>query len=164
LGDPKKPRKKYDTPRKAWQADKLSRELHLVGTYGLRSKRELWRMETELSRIRTQARRLLAEPPEQRAVDEGRLLKSLSRIGAVGATPTLDDVLGLTVENLLERRLQTIIRKKGLASSIYQARQLIKHGHVKIGDRVVTIPSYIVSSTEESAVKIREGSPVAKQL
>jgi len=164
LGDPKKPRKKYVTPRKAWQADQLARELHLVGTYGLRSKRELWRMETELSRIRKQARMLLAAPEEERALNESKLLSYLSRIGIVGSMPTLDDVLGLTVEDLLERRLQTIVMRKGLASSIHHARQLIVHGHVKIGDRVVTVPSYIVGAAEEAKVRLREDSPLVKQL
>lgn len=161
MGDPKKPRKKYSTPRNPWQADQLSRELHLMGVYGLRNKRELWKIETELSRIRKQARRLLAQPVEERIDDETRLLKALSRRGIISEAATLDDVLGLTVENLLDRRLQSMVKQKGLSSSIHTARQMVVHGHVKIMDRVVTIPGYLVRTDEEPTVRIKEGSSMA---
>ncbi len=161
MGDPKKPRKKYSTPRKLWQADQLSRELYLVGKYGLRNKRELWKAETELSRIRKHARRLLAEPIDERMEEENGLLRSLSRKGIVGGSPVIDDVLGLTVENLLERRLQTIVKNKGLVSSIHTARQAVSHGHIKVKDRRVTIPGYLVRVEEEPTVRVKEGSTLA---
>ncbi len=161
MGDPKKPRKKYSTPRKPWQADQLSRELFLLGTYGLRNKRELWKASTELSRIRKHARRLLAEPVDERMEEENSLLRSLSRKGIVGGAPTLDDVLGLTVENMLDRRLPTVVKSKGLVGSVYAARQAVSHGHIKINDRVVNIPGYLVKVDEEPTVRIKEGSPLA---
>ncbi len=161
MGDPKKSRKKFSTPRNQWQADQLSRELHLMGTYGLRNKRELWRTETELSRIRKQARELLAQPVEERLSAETKLLKSLSRKGIIGEAATLDDILGLTVENLLDRRLQSMVKNKGLAPTIHKARQIVTHGHIKVRDRVITIPGYLVMSEEEPTVRVREGSNIA---
>ncbi len=161
MGDPKKSRKKYSTPRNQWQSDQLSRELHLMGTYGLRNKRELWRTETELSRIRKQARQLLAQPVEERMNDETKLLKALSRKGIISEAATLDDILGLTVENLLDRRLQSMVKNKGIAPTIHKARQIVVHGHVKVRDRVITIPGYLVMGEEEPTVRVREGSNVA---
>lgn len=162
MGDPKKPHKKYNTPKTAWSTDQISRELWLVGKYGLRNKRELWAAETELSRIRSQARKLLAESIETRLDNEQILLKSLNRKGIIGASPTLDDVLGLVVENLLERRLQTIVMSKGLLTSIQAARQAITHGHIMVGDRRVTIPGFIVQLIKEPTVRLVEGSSLAK--
>jgi small subunit ribosomal protein S4 len=127
MGDPKKPRKKYTRPRTPWRADLLAQELYLVGTYGLRNKRELWKAQTLLSKIRKQARMLLAAPPEIRAKREATLLTSLAKKGLVSTDATLDDVLSLTVENILARRLQTVVWRKGLASTPYQARQFIAH-------------------------------------
>ncbi len=164
MGDPKKPRKKYATPRMTWQADQLARELWIVGKYGLRNKRELWIAETELSRIRNQARKLLAEPIETRVEAEKRLLKSLSRKGLIGSSPSLDDILGLIVESLLDRRLQSVVKSKGLVPSIQAARQAVTHGHVKVGDRRVTIPGYLVRMNEESTVRLIEGSNLAKLM
>ncbi len=164
MGDPKKPRKKYATPRMTWQADQLARELWIVGKYGLRNKRELWIAETELSRIRNQARKLLAEPIETRVEAEKRLLKSLSRKGLIGSSPSLDDILGLIVESLLDRRLQSMVKSKGLVPSIQAARQAVTHGHVKVGDRRVTIPGYLVRINEESTVRLIEGSNLAKLM
>ncbi len=162
MGDPKKSRKQYNTPRNPWRSDQLSQELFLVGTYGLRNKRELWKSQTQLSEIRKQARALLAATAEVRARQEPKLLSRLAKLGLVRQEESsLDDVLSLTVENVLERRLQTLVWKRGLARTPYQARQLITHGHIVIGDRRVTIPSYIVSPAEEALLRVREGSPLA---
>lgn len=164
MGDPKKPRKKFSRPRTPWRADLLAQELYLLGTYGLRNKRELWRAQTMLSNIRKQARTLLAAPPEVRAQREATLLRSLTKRGIVPADATLDDVLSLTVENILARRLQTIVWRKGLAYTPYQARQLITHRHIVIGDRVVTKPSYLVSAEEEPKVGFRADSPYKSRI
>lgn len=162
MGDPKKPRKKYSAPKHPWRSDQLSQELYIVGTYGLRNKRELWKAHTELSRIRKQARMLLAEPHEIRVKKEKELLSSLSKMGIVDSKSSLDDVLTLTIESLLERRLQTIVWKKGMALSPYQARQMITHGHIMIGNRIVTRPGYMVKRDEE--VRLSERSPLRSQV
>lgn len=157
-------KKKWKGPRHPWIAEQLSRELELLGTYGLRNKRELWRAHTELSRIRRQARQLLAAPEEVRVREERKLLDSLYRKGLVGDKATLDDVLGLTIEDLLERRLQTIVWKKGLSKTIYQARQMVVHGHIEVRDKEVDVPGYMVSREVEETVKIRESSPMLMQV
>jgi small subunit ribosomal protein S4 len=162
MGDPKRSRKKYSTPKHPWRGDQLSQELYLVGTYGLRNKRELWKAETELSRIRKQARILLTAPSEVRITQETNFINSLVRKAIVAPYSTLDDVLSLTVESLLERRLQTIAWRKGIAHSIYHARQMITHRHVSVSNKVIKVPSYVVSSEEESSVRIRDGSSLLK--
>ncbi|MCP8313941.1 MAG: 30S ribosomal protein S4 [archaeon] len=158
MGDPKKPRKKYSAPKYPWRGDQLSQELYMVGTYGLRNKRELWKAHTELSRIRKQARMLLTEPHETRGKKEKELLSSLGKMGIVDLKSSLDDVLSLTIENLLERRLQTLVWKRGMASSPYQARQMITHGHIMIGDKIVTRPGYMVKRDEDMKVKLSDSS------
>ncbi|MDH2899578.1 MAG: 30S ribosomal protein S4, partial [archaeon] len=70
MGDPKKPRAKFNPPRNPWRSDQLSQELYLLGTYGLRNKRELWRAQTYLSNIRKQARQLLAAASDIRGREE----------------------------------------------------------------------------------------------
>ncbi|MGQ9780888.1 MAG: 30S ribosomal protein S4 [Nitrososphaeria archaeon] len=160
MGDPKKPRKKYSTPRMPWRSDVLAAELQLVGVYGLRNKRELWKAKTMLSNFRGQARLLLAMPEAERKSKEKLLLGRLAKYALVGDNSTLDDVLSLTVEDILERRLQTIVWRKGLAKTPAQARQFIVHGHVSIGDQVVKRPSMFVEADDEESVRLREDSPV----
>ena len=123
-------------------------DLNTLGEYGLKNKRELWKARTELSRVRHQARSLLALRPEIREQKEPILMKSLARIGLVKDGATLDDVLNLDINNLLSRRLQTMVMKKFSFKTPYQARQAIVHGHITIGDRVITVPSYIVNIKE----------------
>lgn len=158
MGDPKKPKNQFKKPRRPWTSDQLMSELQIVGTYGLRNKRELWKAQTELSRIRKQARALLALPHEVRSGKETELLNSLRRLGLVQEGATLDDVLNLTIETLLERRLQSIVVRKGFAKTPWQARQAVVHGHITVNDRIVNIPSYMVRRDEEGMVSIRKDS------
>jgi small subunit ribosomal protein S4 len=161
LGDPKKQRKKYETPRFPWRADILQEELKVLGQYGLRNKRELWRHKTMVSNFRSIARSLLGKTKEERQVLEKQLLSKLYRLGVLPETAVLDDVLDLTVEDILERRLQTVVFRKGLAKSIYQARQLITHGHIAVNNRRVTVPSYLVTREEEDKITYAPQSPLA---
>jgi len=152
MGDPKKQRKKYATPRFPWRTDILQSELKLQGQYGLRNKRELWRHKTEISRFREIARSLLGMPAEQRERMEKQLLERLNRLGILPETAVLDDVLDLTIEDILERRLQSMVFSKGLTKSIFQARQLITHGHIAIEGKRVPTPSYLVLRDEEAKI------------
>lgn len=144
-----------------WTTDQLNAELYIMGSYGLRNKRELWKAETEVARIRNQARALLALSAELRAEKEKRLLNFLNRLGLAREDATLDDILNLKIEDLLERRLQTIVMKKIGTTSPYQARQIVGHGHVSIGNRKVNIPGYIVKAEEEHQIMIHIEVPGA---
>ena len=155
MGDPRKPKKSYHRPRRIWTTDQLNAELYILGSFGLRNKRELWKAQTEVARFRNQARALLALATEARTEKESRLLKSLNRLGLVTESASLDDVLNLKIEDLLERRLQTIVMKKAGTKSPHQARQVVVHGHVSIGDRIVNLPGYIVKKEEEDLIRLR---------
>ena len=155
MGDyPKNSRKMWRRPKRPLNYDLLNEELYVLGTFGLKNKRELWKAHTELSRIRNQARSILALTQEVRVKKEPILMRSLARIGLVKENASLDDVLNLKVTDFLSRRLQTVIQKKSSIKSPYFARQVVVHGHVMIGDRTVTVPSYIVAVEEEDQVHL----------
>jgi small subunit ribosomal protein S4 len=105
MGDPKKQRKKFDTPRFRWRKDILQEELKLLGQYGLRNKHELWRLKTTLSKTRGIARSLISKTPEERAKMENEQVIKLKKLGILQETAVLDNVLDLTIEDILERRL-----------------------------------------------------------
>jgi len=161
MGDPKKQRKKYDTPRFPWRTDIMQEELKLLGQYGLRNKHELWRHETMLSKFRGITRSLIGEAAGERKKMEDELLARLKKLGFLQETAVLDDILDLTIEDILERRFQTIVFRKGLSKTIQQARQLITHGHVMIGNQRVTIPGYIVTRPEEGKIAYTTQSSLA---
>ena len=154
MGDPKTPRRVWKKPKRPLNYDLMMDELKILGTFGLKTKRELWKTQTELSRVRLQARSLLALRQEIRERKEPILIQSLSKIGLVDQNSTLDDVLNLQVTDLLSRRLQTMAQRKLYFKTPYQARQAIVHGHVMIGDSVVTIPSYVVKTEEEAKIHL----------
>ena len=163
MGDyPKNSRKMWRRPKRPLNYDLLNEELYVLGTFGLKNKRELWKAHTELSRIRNQARSLLALTQEVRNKKEPTLMKSLARIGLVTENSTLDDVLNLKVTDVLSRRLQTVIQKKVSIKSPYLARQAVVHGHVMIGERVITVPSYTVTVEEENQVHLAPEVDLAK--
>jgi small subunit ribosomal protein S4 len=154
MGDPKYPNRVWRKPKRPLNYDFMMEDLNTLGNYGLKNKRELWKARTELSRVRHQARSLLALRQEVRAQKEPVLMKSLVKIGLVKEDATLDDVLNLAVNNLLDRRLQTIVQRKFTLKTPYQARQAITHGHITIGDRTITVPSYIVTVKEENSIQL----------
>ena len=154
MGDPKTSRRVWQKPKRPLNYDLIMDELKTLGTFGLKTKRELWKTQTELSRVRLQARSLLALRQDERERKEPILMQSLSKIGLVNEDSTLDDVLNLQVTDLLSRRLQTIAQRKLYFKTPYQARQAIVHGHIMIGDGVVTIPSYIVKTEEEAKIHL----------
>ena len=164
MGDPKYPRKVWRKPKRPLNYELKMDELQTLGTFGLRTKRELWKAHTELSRVRQQARSLLALTQEARAEKEPILLKSLSRIGLVSENASLDDVLNLKPTDLLARRLQTIVSTKLGFKTPYQARQAVIHGHIMVGDRKVDIPSYTVTVEEEGTVHFSPESKIPEML
>ena len=154
MGDPKTSRRVWQKPKRPLNYSLLEDELKTLGTFGLKTKRELWKTQTELSRVRLQARSLLALRQDERERKEPILMQSLSKIGLVNEDSTLDDVLNLQVTDLLSRRLQTVAQRKLYFKTPYQARQAIVHGHIMIGDGVVTIPSYVVKIEEEAKIHL----------
>jgi len=162
VGDPRRLRKKWKGPRHPWRKEVLAEEIRILGEYGLRNKRELWRAKTMLRKFRARARAILALPPDRKAAEEKMLIGKLAKLGLLDETASLDDVLRLTVEDILERRLQTIVYKKGLAKTIYHARQLITHRHIVVGDRIVTSPGRIITRDEEALVDYAPRSPYRK--
>ena len=114
-----------------WKKTQLSLPL---GQFGLRNKREVWRVRLTLAKIRTAARELLTldEKSQKRLFEGNALLRRLVRIGVLDESRMkLDYVLGLKVEDFMERRLQTQVFKLGLAKSIHHARVLIRHRHIR---------------------------------
>ena len=154
MGDTKNFRRVWKKPKRPLNFDLKMEELKILGTFGLKTKRELWKARTELSRVRNQARSLLALRQEVRDKEEPNLIQSLTKVGYVQPNATLDDVLNLEISDLFSRRLQTVVQKKFYFKTPYQARQAVSHGHILIGDRIVNIPSYVVSVDEEPKVKL----------
>jgi small subunit ribosomal protein S4 len=140
--------------------DMLDAELKLLGQYGLRNKREIWRHKTLLSKYRGIGRSLLGMSTEERKKQEKQLLDRLHRLGILPEEAALDDVLDLALEDILERRLQTLVFQRGLAQSIQQSRQLIAHGHIAIDGKRVSTPSYLVLKDEETKIAYAPKSPL----
>ena len=167
MGDPRKIRKKYETPRHPFEGERIKAENQIVGAYGLKNKRELWKAESELRKYRTNARDIQASLRlgDARAIEQIKsMVGRLSRYGIISENATADDILALNIQSFLERRLQTLVMRKGLARTPGMARQLIVHGHIAVGDRKVTIPGYKVLKNEEESVNYAPNSPIANEL
>ncbi len=164
MGYPGKSRKTFDTPSHPWQGARISEEAELVKKYGLKNKREIWKAATTLRKYRREARKLLfdiqevGERGEHAKYESEKFLNRLKRVGLIVYDSTLDDILTLGIENLMDRRLQTQVRSHGFANSMRHARQLIVHGHIAVNGRRVTIPSYVLPTSEQELITFYEGS------
>ena len=168
MGDPKFPRRSYDTPSHPWQGERIKAEVEVVREYGLKNKTEVWKAQTILRNFRKQSRELQARirsGDAQAQIEADALLRKCSRIGILPVTgATLNDVLLLKEGDILDRRLQTIVNDKGLSTTIKQARQMITHGHIHINGHRVTVPGYIVTREEEASVVYNAASPFTDDM
>ena len=167
MGDPKFPVKKYDRPAHPWEGERIKRESNLVFKYGLKNKKELWRVQSFLRELRRQSRLLQAKNrtgDPQAARETAALIAKCRRLGLIKENADLNDVLLINIEDVLSRRFQTITFKKGLARSIGHARQLIVHGHVTLGSRQLTVPGYIVREGEDAAIIYTAKSPLSSDM
>ena len=161
MGEPKFARPKFDTPSHPWKAERIEEEHAIQKNHGLKNMREIWKSKSQLRRHRRQAMRLIGMADDgiahsQREKDD--LIRSLHNKGLIASDASLDDILSLGTEDILNRRLQAQVYYKGLASTMKQARQLVTHGHICVGDQKVTIPSYTVSRDEEELIKYHVSS------
>jgi small subunit ribosomal protein S9e len=150
------------SPRRPYEKERLDKELKLVGEYGLRNKREVWRVQYMLSKVRSVARSLLTLPEKdpKRLFEGAALLRRLTRLGLLSESEQkLDYVLGLSIEKFLDRRLQTRVFASGLALSIHHARCLIKQRHIRVGKRMVNVPSFLVRLESEKVIEFALTSP-----
>lgn len=167
MGQPKFNRRKYDKPSHPWQGERIKAEKEVKVKFGLKNKTELWKAQSRLREIRGQARDLVARArnaADTQAQKETQLLLSrLGRLGYLGDNATLNDVLAVDLERILNRRLQTQVYLKGLARTPGQARQFVSHGCILIGERRITVPSYVVRRGEEELIVIDPKKAIADE-
>ena len=152
----KRKHKKFSWPRKLYDKPRILAENKLVEKYGLKNKREIWKTEAKVKYFRNRAKSLITADPEE----QQKFSVKLNTIGL--GVKTVADVLALDKESLLKRRLSSIVASKGLANTPKQARQMIVHKKIKIGDRVVNVPSYLVPVKEENLISIKQKSKKLK--
>ena len=155
MGHPKFSRPKFDTPKHPWKRARIDEEHDISARHGLKNMKEIWKARSQLRRMRQQAMKLIGKvdashPHWMKEKDD--LLQSLIRKGILSEESTIDDILTLNVEDILNRRLQARVYAKGLASSMKQARQLVTHGHITVAEQKITIPSYAISREEEELI------------
>jgi small subunit ribosomal protein S4 len=158
MGDPKKQRKKYSRPLTPWETGRIEEEKSLKREFGLKNKKEIWKIRSLLRRYLSEAKRLITDKSRQSEFESEKLLSTLRSYGLIEASAKLDDVLEINSHNILSRRLQNVVFKKGLSRTVKQARQMIVHGHIVIGDKKITIPSYLTKVEEEELISYQVSS------
>jgi small subunit ribosomal protein S4 len=155
MGDPRKNRKKFQTPMHPWQSARIESEKEIVKKYGIKRKNEIWKMDSQLKSFLKRAKTVIALRTEQSEIEKKQLLDRLSKLGLLKeGDARVENVLNLTLKDVMERRLQTVLVKKQIAQSMLQSRQFITHGIVAVGTRKVTSPSYLVAVSEEPNIRL----------
>lgn len=158
MGDIKHLRKKYKGPSHPWNRNVIEEEKKLLQEFGLRRKHELYKATSFMKKYKDIAKKLIADRTIQGTKEKALVLQKLQRLGLLQEGAKLDDILNIELRNILERRAQSRIYRKGLAKTMAQARQMIVHGHILVGDAPITFPSYLVSLTEEEVLHFSAAS------
>ncbi|MBI2449011.1 30S ribosomal protein S4 [Candidatus Pacearchaeota archaeon] len=138
---------KYKRPRKLYDKYRIEAEKEIVKKYGLKNKKEIWKAEAAIESIRRRGKMLIVAEPEKQRKFVSKLKKMNFDINEIS------DVLALNKEDWLKRRLQTIVYEKKLSESPKQARQLIVHKHIAVGDHIINKPSYMVDMDDEKKIR-----------
>ncbi|MBI2650942.1 30S ribosomal protein S4 [Candidatus Woesearchaeota archaeon] len=160
MGSPRKLRKKFSKPSHPWQKERILAEKELLNAYGLRRKYEIWKMNSVLKNFTRQAKNIVSGNKLQSEKEKNQLLTKLLSLGLINNNSKIEEVLSLTLKDVMERRLQTLVFRKGLARTTSQARQFIVHGHISLGDKKITSPSYLVPLDEEGIIQFAESSAI----
>ncbi len=164
MGDTRRFKKSFARPFKPWDDTRIDEEKKLTKNYGLKNKKEIWKAESMLRRFKAQAKKLIATRGTQAELEKQQLLTRLKSLGLTTETADLDTVLGLSISNVLSRRLQTIVYNRKLARTISQARQFIVHEHIAVKGKKIAIPSYLVRKEEEEAITFSPESAIASEM
>ena len=161
MGDPKKQKKKYSRPKHPWKKERIEQETELAKQYGLRRKNEIWKMNSFLRNMLIRAKTIIGSSTKQSEIEKLQLLRKAHSLGLIEKNSKIEDVLNINVKNVMDRRLQTLLVKKSMAKTMEQARQFIVHGHINVGDKKITSPSYLVNIAEESRMAFYGSSPLS---
>ncbi|MFW5852831.1 MAG: 30S ribosomal protein S4 [Nanoarchaeota archaeon] len=166
MGDPRKRRKNFARPSVLWNEAVLATDKEILREYKPKNKKEIWKMNSFLQNIKDQAKgitsRLGTARAEQAMHEKELLIAKVKRYGLIQKEDVgLSDLLNLTLRDVMDRRLQTVVFKKNLSKTVSQGRQFIVHGHVKVAGKKITSPSYLVSSEEENSVDFVAKSPMS---
>lgn len=165
MGDPKFSRSKTQTPTHPWRQARIDEEHALKEKYGLKKTggmREIWRERTSLRRYRNQAMKLIGRVDTSEghfAKEKEQLISSLTRKGLLPEGASVGDVLQIDIDQMLSRRLQSVVYRRGLAPTMRSSRQLIMHGHISIGEQKMTVPGYHILKEEEELLQYNSNSP-----
>lgn len=165
MGDPKFSRSKTQTPTHPWRQARIDEEHALKEKYGLKKTggmKEIWKERTSLRRYRNQAMKLIGRVDTSEghfAKEKNQLITSLTRKGLLPEGATVGDVLQIDVDQMLSRRLQSVVYRRGLAPTMRSSRQLIMHGHISIGEQKMTVPGYHILKEEEELLQYNSNSP-----
>lgn len=163
MGDPKKPKKKYATSMHPWIRKEIEIGKVLKKEYGLTNRKEILRTTSFLKKYKDIAKKLIADSTAQGQIEKKQMLEKLARFGLIPPQAELEQVLSLELKDILNRRLQSVVYRKGLARSMKQARQFITHRHIIIGEQEINAPSYLLTTEEENKLGFKVKSALAKE-
>jgi small subunit ribosomal protein S4 len=149
-------KKRYSRPKKAFETARIAEENRLMKKYALKNKLEIWKTIAKVNYFRKRAMALARSSFEEQEV----LFKKLRNLGL--KIESTVDVLALKIEDLLERRLPTVVYNKGFAKTPQEARQMVVHKRILLEGKVTDVPSYLVSISEEAHIQLKKKAKPVK--
>lgn len=142
-------KKKYQTPFKLWDRNRIIFEKELKEKFNLKNVKEVWK---SYSTVHYYKRKLLTNENNQFLIDTLRSL-NVELSNDSGSASISENLVSNT---FLDRRLQSVVQRKFNLNSGKVARQLIKHRKIALNGNIITIPSFICNIDLEQGLELRQ--------
>jgi len=155
---PVRKHKRYNRPKKLYDIALIKSENDLIKKYGLKNRREVWKADFIIGKIRNIAKTLITASDK----DKDEFVKRQAVKGF--NVSSIADVLALSKEDCLKRRLQSIVVAKKIALTHKQARQMITHKHIKVLGHKIDSPAHLTTLEEENDINTDLSVPIKKVI
>lgn len=154
----KRKHKLYSRPKRPFDKARIDEEAIIIEKFGLKSKTEIWKADAKVKLIRQKAKNLITASQEEQQAFFARLKKIGFNVKSIA------DVLSLTKEDYLQRRLQSVVVAKKILPTMKAARQAITHRKIIVNTNVTDSPSYIVPVEFENKISLKQKTKKAIKL
>ena len=149
-----------------WEIDNNEHIVKVMRKFNLKKREEYFAYKALVADVKKLVDKLkeLEVNDKFRNINVIRLVTKLNMIGVIPTDRDFTEVDKLCVSSFCRRRLPVVMQKLKMAQDVTIATQMVEHGHVKVGTRLVTDPAFLVTRRSEDLITWTENSKYRRHI